>query len=110
MPYPKSLSGREKEVYLGIAQGLPPIEIAHQLGINVKTVATYRARILEKTGLRSNAGIAVDAERRGLLKEVEDEHSDPGENGTTESGPGGDPASSEGSVGVGTQFPDRSVE
>jgi DNA-binding NarL/FixJ family response regulator len=51
------LSDREYEVLLLIASGLTISEIAVKLSLSVKTISTYRARILEKTGLKSNAGL-----------------------------------------------------
>lgn len=62
----EALSAREYEVFLMIAAGLPISEIAEKLALSVKTVSTYRARILEKTGLHSNAGIIRYAVRHGL--------------------------------------------
>jgi two-component system invasion response regulator UvrY len=38
-----------------IGQGRTVSEIAADLSLSVKTVSTYRARILEKTGMRTNA-------------------------------------------------------
>ena len=51
------LSGREFEVMCLIASGKTVTEIAGSLGRSVKTISTYRARILEKTGMRTNAEI-----------------------------------------------------
>lgn len=92
----RNLSVREKEVYLLIAKGLAPREIAEKLGLSVKTVSTYRARVLEKTGLRSNAAIAVDAERRGLLNEDKtNEHSSIEANGSAGAADRSDPGGSD---------------
>ena len=38
-----------------IGQGRTVSEIAAELSLSVKTISTYRARILEKTGMRTNA-------------------------------------------------------
>jgi DNA-binding NarL/FixJ family response regulator len=51
------LSDREYEVLLLIAAGLTISEIALKLSLSVKTISTYRSRILEKTNLKSNAGL-----------------------------------------------------
>ena len=51
----ESLSGREFEVFRLIAAAKSPKEIAWQLAISTKTVSTYRARILEKMDMASNA-------------------------------------------------------
>jgi DNA-binding NarL/FixJ family response regulator len=51
----ETLSDREFEILKLIARGLSLKDIAERLHISPKTVTTYRARILEKTGLMSNA-------------------------------------------------------
>ena len=61
------LSGRELEVFRLIASGRTATEAAAMLNISVKTVSTYRARIMEKTGFRSNADIISYAIRNGLV-------------------------------------------
>lgn len=53
------LSQRELEVFRLIGDGMPPAVIADGLGLSVKTVSTYRARILQKLEISSNAEIAV---------------------------------------------------
>jgi two-component system, NarL family, invasion response regulator UvrY len=50
-----SLSDREFQVMLLIAAGKTVSEIADELLLSVKTVSTYRARILEKMNLKNNA-------------------------------------------------------
>lgn len=52
------LSNREIEVLRMIADGLRQKEIADKMGISVKTVGTYRARLAEKMDLHSNVEIA----------------------------------------------------
>jgi DNA-binding NarL/FixJ family response regulator len=52
------LSGREREIFARIAQGRSVKEIAAELALSDKTVATYLARIREKTGLNSHVEIA----------------------------------------------------
>lgn len=49
------LSDREYSVLLLIGQGKTPTEIAEQLVLSVKTVSTYRTRILEKLNLQTTA-------------------------------------------------------
>ncbi|MCX7717541.1 MAG: response regulator transcription factor [Candidatus Sumerlaeaceae bacterium] len=51
------LSDREFEVLCLIAQGLSVTQIAERMSLSVKTVSTYRTRILEKTGLKSTADL-----------------------------------------------------
>lgn len=55
LPLYKRLSDRELQVLRMIASGKPVKKIAEELSIHVKTVSTYRARILEKTGMKTNA-------------------------------------------------------
>jgi two-component system invasion response regulator UvrY len=50
-----SLSDREFQVMLLIAAGKTVSEIGEELALSVKTVSTYRARILEKMNLKNNA-------------------------------------------------------
>lgn len=51
----ENLSDREFEVLRLIATGKTPTEIATHLSLSVKTVSTYRARLLQKMGMRHNA-------------------------------------------------------
>jgi two-component system, NarL family, invasion response regulator UvrY len=51
------LSSREFEIMLLIASGKRPSDIAGQLHLSVKTVSTYRTRILQKMNFRTNADI-----------------------------------------------------
>ena len=61
------LSWRELQVFTRIARGVPPAATALELKLSVKTIGTYRARILEKLGLTSNAELAAYAVRNQLL-------------------------------------------
>ena len=54
-PLHASLSDREFEVLRSIASGQTVGEIADRLSLSVKTVSTYRTRILEKMRLKNNA-------------------------------------------------------
>jgi two-component system invasion response regulator UvrY len=51
------LSDREFEVMRGIASGQSVSEIAEHMKLSVKTVSTYRARLLEKLGMETNAEV-----------------------------------------------------
>jgi two-component system, NarL family, invasion response regulator UvrY len=62
------LSDREYEVMLRIASGQTVGEVAEELHLSVKTVSTYRTRILEKTGFRNNSEMAQYAIRNQLIK------------------------------------------
>ena len=63
----ENLSEREMEILLLIAEGNPPAMIAKQLNISVNTIATYRARILEKMKMESNAALIHYAVKSGLV-------------------------------------------
>ena len=62
-----ALSDRERTVLAQLAQGHTNQSIADQLDISVKTVESYRARLLRKLGLRSRADITRYAIETGLL-------------------------------------------
>jgi len=62
------LSTRETEVLLFIGEGKSTSEIAKKLGISSNTVATYRARILEKMNMSSNAALIHYVITNDLLK------------------------------------------
>jgi two-component system, NarL family, invasion response regulator UvrY len=55
LPLHELLSDREFQVLRMIASGRTVKKIAEELSLSVKTVSTYRARILEKTGMKTNA-------------------------------------------------------
>jgi two-component system invasion response regulator UvrY len=61
------LSDREFEVMRGIAAGSSVSDIAAQMRLSVKTVSTYRARLLEKMGMGSNAELTRYALQNGLV-------------------------------------------
>jgi two-component system, NarL family, invasion response regulator UvrY len=61
------LSDREFQVFFKLASGLIPTEIGAELNISVKTVSTYRSRILEKMSLKTNADLTYYAIKNGLI-------------------------------------------
>jgi DNA-binding NarL/FixJ family response regulator len=63
----EALSDREFQILCLIAAGQPPRDIATHLSVSVKTVATHRARLLAKMGLRNNAEIVQYAMEHDLL-------------------------------------------
>ncbi len=63
----ETLSNREFQVLVLLAQGKTASAIAADLMISVKTVSTYRARILEKLGLTSNAEMVRYALEKSLI-------------------------------------------
>jgi two-component system, NarL family, invasion response regulator UvrY len=63
----EALSDREFEIMRLIALGKSLTAIGEDLHISVKTVSTYRTRIIEKTGLRTNAELTQYMINNGLL-------------------------------------------
>ena len=61
------LSDREFQIMRLIASGKYPKQIANDLRLSVRTIGTYRDRILKKMTLKSNAEIIRYAAHRGLL-------------------------------------------
>jgi len=61
------LSDREFQVFLRLAKGELVSEIAAHLSLSVKTISTYRTRVMEKMGLHSNSDLTCYAMRNGLL-------------------------------------------
>lgn len=66
-PLHEALSDREFEVFRSIASGRAVSEVARELHLSVKTVSTYRTRVLEKMGLETNADLTLYAVRNGLI-------------------------------------------
>lgn len=62
------LSPRENEVMGLIAQGYTNREVADRLGLSVKSVETYRGRLLEKLGLQTRSDLIRFALETGALK------------------------------------------
>ncbi len=62
------LSEREFQIFCKLAEGRSVSEIAAKLFLSVKTVSTYRARILEKMGMKTNADITYYAIKNNLLQ------------------------------------------
>jgi two-component system response regulator NreC len=62
------LSEREQEVLKMVALGHTSAEIAEELSLSTKTVETYRARGMEKLGLRTRAALVKFALQEGLIK------------------------------------------
>lgn len=63
----ESLSDREFDVFKLIAAGKPVSEIAEKLSLSVTTVSTYRARILAKMGMKTNAEITMYCLQNNLI-------------------------------------------
>lgn len=65
-----ALSTREREVFLLLAEGKSPSEIAESLFVSPKTVHTHRQHILDKLGLRSTTELIRFALREGIIKTI----------------------------------------
>lgn len=67
-PLHKTLSDREYQVMCMIASGKRVKEIAEELCLSVKTISTYRSRILEKMDMKNNAELTHYAIKEGLVE------------------------------------------
>jgi DNA-binding NarL/FixJ family response regulator len=67
-PPHEKLSERELQVFLHLARGDTVGQLAQSLSLSVKTVSTYRSRVLEKMGLASNSELTYYALKHGLLQ------------------------------------------
>lgn len=63
----KTLSDREYQVLCMIASGKTVTEIAEELSLSVKTISTYRSRILEKMKKKNNAELTYYAVKNQLV-------------------------------------------
>ncbi len=66
-PLHERLSDREFQVMRMLAEGVSVKEIGASLSLSVKTVSTYRSRILEKMNLKSNADLTHYALKNDLI-------------------------------------------
>ena len=67
-PLHKRLSDREYEVFCAIASGKSVSEIADKMSLSVKTISTYRSRILDKMKFKNNAAITHYAIKNELVQ------------------------------------------
>lgn len=67
-PPHRRLSDREYQVLLMILQGHGSTSIAANLNLSINTVSTYRTRILEKMGLKTNAELILYGLRNRLIE------------------------------------------
>jgi len=63
----KELSKREFEVFIDIAKGVKPTDIAVKYELKTKTVGTYRKRIFQKLHMNSNAELITYALKQHLI-------------------------------------------
>lgn len=62
------LSEREFQIFHKLAAGRAVSEIATELCLSVKTISTYRTRVLEKMSFASNADLTIYAIRNGIIQ------------------------------------------
>jgi DNA-binding NarL/FixJ family response regulator len=62
------LSERELQVFLRLAQGETIGHAAQGLSLSIKTVSTYRTRLMEKMALQSNSDLTYYAMKNGLIR------------------------------------------
>ncbi len=67
-PLHELLSERELQVFLRLAQGQTVGQIAESMFLSVKTVSTYRTRVLEKLKLQTNSDLTYYALKNGLIQ------------------------------------------
>jgi DNA-binding NarL/FixJ family response regulator len=67
-PPHEKLSERELQVFLRLAQGETISQIAESLSLSVKTVSTFRSRVMDKLALQSNSDLTYYAIKNGLIK------------------------------------------
>jgi len=63
----EALSDREYQVLRMIASGLTVSQVATRLSLSVKTVSTYRARVLEKMNMKTTAELMHYGIQHGLV-------------------------------------------
>lgn len=67
-PMHEQLSEREFQVFLRLAKGETVGAIADHMSLSVKTVSTYRTRVMEKMKLASNSDLTYYALKNGLIQ------------------------------------------
>ncbi|MFO0859796.1 MAG: response regulator transcription factor [Phycisphaerales bacterium] len=63
----QTLSDREREVLIEVARGYTSQQIADRAGLSIKTIESYRARLMQKLGLHNRADLVRLAVSAGLL-------------------------------------------
>ncbi|MBI4697229.1 MAG: response regulator transcription factor [Gammaproteobacteria bacterium] len=66
-PLHECLSDRERQVFMSLAKGEAVSAIAENLHLSIKTISTYRARVLEKMKVASNADLTYYAIKNDLI-------------------------------------------
>jgi DNA-binding NarL/FixJ family response regulator len=67
-PLHEQLSAREMQVFLRLAKGETVGQVAEAMFLSVKTVSTYRTRLMEKLRLQSNSELTYYALKNGLIQ------------------------------------------
>jgi DNA-binding NarL/FixJ family response regulator len=67
-PAHEQLSEREFQVFLRLAKGETIGHMANSMSLSVKTVSTYRTRVMEKMKLESNSDLTYYALKNGLIQ------------------------------------------
>ncbi|EHR69305.1 response regulator containing a CheY-like receiver domain and an HTH DNA-binding domain [Burkholderiales bacterium JOSHI_001] len=67
VPAHESLSERELQVFLHLAEGATISEVARRMSLSVKTISTYRTRLMLKLKLHSNSELTYYALKNGLI-------------------------------------------
>ena len=67
-PLHEQLSERELQVFLRLAKGETISHMADSMSLSVKTVSTYRTRVMEKMKLESNSDLTYYALKNGLIQ------------------------------------------
>ena len=67
-PLHAQLSDREFQIFRRLAAGAGVSQIAADLHLSVKTISTYRTRILEKMNMKANADLTYYAIKNGLIE------------------------------------------
>ncbi len=67
-PIHEQLSEREFQVFLRLANGETIGRMASSMSLSVKTVSTYRSRVMEKMNLTSNSDLTYYALKNGLIR------------------------------------------
>jgi len=67
-PLHEQLSHRELQVFLRLARGETIGQMAESMSLSVKTVSTYRTRIMEKMRMESNSDLTYYALKNGLIQ------------------------------------------
>jgi DNA-binding NarL/FixJ family response regulator len=63
-----SLSEREFQIFCKLAAGMTVSQIGASLNLSVKTISTYRSRILDKMSMKTNADLTYYAIKNGIVR------------------------------------------